>query len=342
MTPVVLQWIRGLQGGSGVMALGIGRELTRLGVRTEIAYVDAAGPSAWGTTRRSHGELERAPFPVWQAPTIEHVRRRAAILNPDVVFFHLWDPVDAQCSRVGNVPHLAYVHTAQLPDLKGYDAYVFVSQFQITSVPAPKDALVRVVRNGVDIRSILACAPAPRAQGHLRIVRVSGLNAEKVSLDYARLLVRLARADRELVFVGDGPGRIWLEEYLRDRNADNCRFLGDLDFAETIGWLKSSDLCLYMTGAHVENHSLSLLEALACGVPIVCENRGGLAEQVETWRTGVVGNSPDELQEAVDVLDRDRALLARLRANCLAEASRHDIRFVVEDLLRLIGSLVKT
>jgi glycosyltransferase involved in cell wall biosynthesis len=56
------------------------------------------------------------------------------------------------------------------------------------------------------------------------------------------------------------------------------RFLGDIsDPDEMARCFRAADVFLH--GAHAENFPLSVLEALACGIPVVATNVGGIAEQ---------------------------------------------------------------
>ncbi|MBK7670550.1 MAG: glycosyltransferase [bacterium] len=167
---------------------------------------------------------------------------------------------------------------------------------------------------------------------------MSGLAHSKVSDLYVDVLESVAGIGTEISIAGTGPGRDWLAAELSARNIPGVVWLGNLDFGGVVRLYRSSDLCLYLTGEHTENHSLALIEAFACGVPVICENRGGLPEQVEQWRTGVVCNSFDEIVEAVHLLRADSDLLRSMSRQCRRHALRYDIRYTVDDFLRFLST----
>ncbi len=82
----------------------------------------------------------------------------------------------------------------------------------------------------------------------------------------------------KLLLVGDGPDRSNVEQLSRDLGIqDNVRFLGKQDPIQEI--LSISDLFLLTSGS--EAFGLAPLEAMACNVPVVCSNIGGLPELIE-------------------------------------------------------------
>ncbi|MCY4223437.1 MAG: N-acetyl-alpha-D-glucosaminyl L-malate synthase BshA [Bacteroidetes bacterium] len=82
----------------------------------------------------------------------------------------------------------------------------------------------------------------------------------------------------KLLLVGDGPDRSNVEQLSRDLGIqDNVRFLGKQDPIQEI--LSISDLFLLTSGS--EAFGLAPLEAMACNVPVICSNIGGLPELIE-------------------------------------------------------------
>ena len=82
----------------------------------------------------------------------------------------------------------------------------------------------------------------------------------------------------KLLLVGDGPDRSNVEQLTRDLGIqDAVRFLGKQDPIQEI--LSIADLFLLTSGS--EAFGLAPLEAMACNVPVVCSDIGGLPELVE-------------------------------------------------------------
>ena len=340
----VLQWIHGLQGGAGVVACDVGNELARRGVPVLLLFADPAGPRRWGTEARSREEMARATFPIEHCPTHDQLIRRVEEFAATHVVYHVWRAEDACCDPMPfSADRVCWCHTSRLGGLRNYDAYLFVCQSQLSSVPAPgAPAYSRVVRNGIDLDRLQNVRqPARDPSAPFRVIRVGGMSSEKLGPDYLSVMQRLARADTEFLFVGDGDGRRSLERRVREvpATALRWRFYGSLGFDDVIRLYRSSDLCLYLTGSHVENHSLALLESMACGVPVVCRSRGGLPEQVEQWRTGVVANSLDEVVEAVSMLRDNSTLRRRLSKECSRGARRYSVELTTDDFLRALDGI---
>jgi len=82
------------------------------------------------------------------------------------------------------------------------------------------------------------------------------------------------------VFIGDGPERERLGELaLEMQVADHISFLGMRPHAQMPGLLSSGDLAVIPS--LMEATSVAALEAMACGLPVVASNVGGLPEIVD-------------------------------------------------------------
>ena len=132
----------------------------------------------------------------------------------------------------------------------------------------------------------------------------------------------------KLLLIGDGPERRNMESLCRQLGlCDEVRFLGKQDAVEEL--LAVSDLFLMPSAS--ESFGLAALEAMACEVPIISSNVGGLPEVNIHGETGFladVGDVNTMAQYAIQIL-RDTETLARFRENALARAKLFDIELVV-------------
>lgn len=112
----------------------------------------------------------------------------------------------------------------------------------------------------------------------------------------------------KLLMIGDGPERQNLEEYCRTLNiCGDIRFLGKQEQVDEI--LSITDL--FVLPSQYESFGLSALEAMACGVPVISTNAGGLPEiniQGVTGFMSNVGDTTDMANKAMLILAGDQSL----------------------------------
>ena len=94
----------------------------------------------------------------------------------------------------------------------------------------------------------------------------------------------------KLLLVGDGPERARIQALCRDLGImDDVRFLGKLDAVEEV--LSVADL--FLMPSENESFGLAALEAMACEVPVISSNAGGLPELNLQGVTGFLSNVGD-------------------------------------------------
>ena len=122
-----------------------------------------------------------------------------------------------------------------------------------------------------------------------------------------------------LVMVGDGPDRGLAQDEARALGvADRVQFLGRIDTVAPL--LSGADL--FLLPSENESFGLSALEALACGVPVVASDAGGIPEVIREGVTGAlrpVGDTEAMGAAAVDIL-ADPARWARMSAAAAEDA----------------------
>jgi len=132
----------------------------------------------------------------------------------------------------------------------------------------------------------------------------------------------------KLLLVGDGPERPRLERMTRELGLyEHVRFLGKQDAIEEI--LAVADL--FLIPSSNESFGLAALEAMACQVPVISSNAGGLPEVNIHGVTGCladVGDYESMAQHALMLL-QDEAMLKVYRQNALEQAQKFDISIIL-------------
>jgi N-acetyl-alpha-D-glucosaminyl L-malate synthase BshA len=150
------------------------------------------------------------------------------------------------------------------------------------------------------------------------------------------------KMDSKLLLVGDGPERNNVESICRTIGyCDDIRFLGKQDAVEEL--LAIADL--FILPSEKESFGLAALEAMACEVPVISSNTGGLPEINIQGKTGYmsnVGDIEDMSKNAIHILE-DESRLNEFKANALAQAKQFEISKILpkyEDYyLKVIASM---
>jgi sugar transferase (PEP-CTERM/EpsH1 system associated) len=295
-------------------------------------------------------------------PTLVRLVDSLRRLRPHVLHTHNPNPhvFGTPASRLAGIPVLIHTkHGRNYPKLRRSvlinrlashfsDAIVAVSADaadvarRVEGVPPEK---VHVIRNGIDLARFDGTrqfSPAKDSR-KLRFIHVARLDPVK---DQATLL-RAARMvadsvpDFQLDIVGDGPeGAKLREEASRLALDRQVRFLGCRSDVPDL--LASAGA--FVLSSISEGISLTLLEAMAAGLPVVATDVGGNREVVETDWTGILvpPRSPRDLAVAIRTLIDDPGMARRMgQAGRRRVEQFFDIRRVVrqyEELyLRLLA-----
>jgi phosphatidylinositol alpha-1,6-mannosyltransferase len=125
---------------------------------------------------------------------------------------------------------------------------------------------------------------------------------------------------RELIVVGDGPQRAWLERHIHQLELSECaRIIGAVPRAQVIAELQQANVFALpvrtqWAGLNPEGLGLAALEAAACGLPVIVGNSGGAPETVRDGDTGFVVPSDDHqlLAERLSLLLDNPALAQQM------------------------------
>jgi L-malate glycosyltransferase len=144
----------------------------------------------------------------------------------------------------------------------------------------------------------------------------------------------------KLLLIGDGPERSNIEKTCRElKVCDKVTFLGKQEAIEEI--LSVCDL--FILPSERESFGLSALEAMACEVPVISTNAGGLAEvniHGKTGYTSEIGNYEEMAQFALDLLQNDKKLES-FRHAALEQAKKFNLGDIRLQYIELYKKLIK-
>lgn len=189
---------------------------------------------------------------------------------------------------------------------------------------------IKVIPNFIDLkrfhkknREHFRKAIAPNDE-HI-IVHTSNFRKVKNTGDVIRIFEKInQKQPAKLLMVGDGPERRNSEELARQLGIwEHVRFLGKQDAIEEI--LSVTDLFVMPSGS--ESFGLAALEAMACEVPLISSNTGGLPELNVHGFSGYlsdIGDVDDMATNALAILS-DPDTLARFKKNAFSRAKEFEL-----------------
>ena len=263
-------------------------------------------------------------------------------------------------SRGKHLPFITTLHGTDITIVGKDSSYAPVVTFSINEsdiVTSVSDSLKKDTLEGFDITNEIKVIPnfinlerfKKQNKGHFKqaicpnneklLVHTSNFRPVKRVQDVIQTFFRLRKEmPVKLLLVGDGPERPKMEQLCRELGTcDDIRFLGKLDVVEEV--LSVSDL--FMMPSEEESFGLAALEAMACEVPVLSSNAGGIPELNIDGKTGFacnVGDVDAMVEKAKIILDDDN--LPTFKKNALARATEFDVVNILPLYEELYDSLV--
>jgi len=195
--------------------------------------------------------------------------------------------------------------------------------------------LVRVIPNYVDTRVF-----APDAQGGRvanRLIYVGRLDEEKNPIALIKAVKGLAV---ELLIIGNGSLDGRLRQEIERENLP-VRLLGNVPNHRLPALLTTA--AAFIMPSLIEGHPKALLEAMACGSPVIGTDVPGIREVIQHRSNGLLcGTSPGEIQAAIEAMLADRLLQRRIGSNAREYVVQScSLDKIVEMELELLGELAE-
>ena len=165
--------------------------------------------------------------------------------------------------------------------------------------------------------------------GEKIIIHTSNFRKVKRMEDVVAIFSRIIKEiPAKLLLIGDGPERSHIEKVCREHNtSDWVTFLGKQEAIEEI--LSIGDL--FVLPSESESFGLAALEAMACEVPVISTNAGGIPEVNVHGVTGFLSNvgDVDSMSQHAITLLKDPEMLKTFRKNALLQAHNFDLKTIL-------------
>lgn len=345
-------------GGSGVVATELGKALAKEG--HEIHFITYTQPYRLDFFSENiyYHEVDMVSYPLFQYPPYE-LALASKMVNVvkyeklDLLHVHYAIPHASAAymarqilrSQGIDIPFITTLHGTDITLVGQNSSYEPVVTFSINEsdgVTAVSADLRQDTYKHFDIRREIEVIPnfidlqrfkkqkkehfkkAICPHGEKLIVHTSNFRKVKRIEDVVQVFKGIRQAmPAKLLLVGDGPERERIESLSRDAYVcDDVRFLGKLDAVEEV--LSVADL--FIMPSEQESFGLAALEAMACEVPVISSNVGGLPELNVQGKTGFmsnVGDVEDMTRNALFILQEEN--LPIFKANALARAKEFEL-----------------
>ncbi|HLT02980.1 MAG TPA: glycosyltransferase family 4 protein [Geminicoccaceae bacterium] len=282
----------------------------------------------------------RDPLPYYMV-MLDRVRRRAHEF--DVLHFHI-DYLHFPLFRDIAASTLTTQHgRLDLPDLSV--AYRVFTEFPLVSIsddqrrPCPHWNWVRTIHHGLPL-NLLAFSPEPRG-GYLAFL---GRICPEKRPDHAIEIARRTGVPLKIAAKVDPVDRAYFEEVIRPLLDDPLvEYVGEIGEREKAAFLGDALAVLFPID-WPEPFGLVMIEAMACGTPVIAYRRGSVPEVIDHGWTGFIVDDLDGAVAAVgQVEELDRSMIrARFEQRFTTERMAKDYLEAYKSLTTVPGLQVRS
>ena len=177
---------------------------------------------------------------------------------------------------------------------------------------------IKIIYNGANLDLY---KPKELVKEHI-ILWIGRIQKYKGPIEACKILQLLNQdlPNLKLVIVGDGPYKNKVKEFAKKNNL-SVFFTGFLDKKEKIKWLQKASI--HLQSSYKEGWGLSVIEANACGCPVVANNTSGLRDSCQDKKTGLLYkyNDLEDAASKIKFILNDSKLTNQLVDNGLEWAS---------------------
>ena len=178
--------------------------------------------------------------------------------------------------------------------------------------------------------------------GHT-LVMVTRLSKEKNVMEILTYMPSLLKAvpDAQLLIVGGGPDMKRLQRFCEKKDlTKHVSFTGRIDPDMVYKYYNLGDV--FVSASLFELHSMSYLEAMAAGLPLVCREDLSLRGVLEDGVNGYIYQEEDEYVDKVSKILNDAQLREKMHRQALIKAEETDVDHFTDKTIALYSSVCET
>jgi glycosyltransferase involved in cell wall biosynthesis len=194
----------------------------------------------------------------------------------------------------------------------------------------------KVIHSGIDLGYFATAKPYQHRRKYILSI---GRLVEKKGFDVlleAFFLAATDLKDTDLIIAGEGPKRSLLEQIIKERDLGQRVFLYGRAAKNQIAELLRGCEC-FVLPSRDEPFGIVILEAAACGKPVIASRSGGPEEVIEDGVSGLLVKKDDsrQLSEAIKRLLGDSGLQEKLSTNASENAKKFDMAAIAAQYLEI-------
>lgn len=152
-------------------------------------------------------------------------------------------------------------------------------------------------------------------------------------------LIKLSKKIK-LLIIGDGPDMGYYKEYVYKRKlGKNVIFTGKVPWDSISEYYLIADI--FATASVTETQGLTVIEAMAAGLPVVCINDESFTGTIMNNVDGIIFNNLEEYIEAITKLYQDRELLKNLGKKARIDAEKYSSEKFATSVLEVYRTAIK-
>jgi len=114
----------------------------------------------------------------------------------------------------------------------------------------------------------------------------------------------------------DEADRTYFDQHVKPHLSQNIEYIGEVDHDKKVSLYQKAIAVVYPI-AFEEPFGLVMVEAMACGTPLMAFDRGSVRELLSDGETAIIGNSKDELIARFPELSKFKSDICRRRVEQL-------------------------
>jgi rhamnosyl/mannosyltransferase len=270
----------------------------------------------------------------------------AQALTPEIVYF---------VSKIRKIPYIAHIHLDVDPSggigflLAPYKKY-FLSRvllnaskviclteeqkIQIAKKYKLSKSKITVIPNGVDQKYFIKRTQTLR--NNFQLLYIGRLSAQK-NLELLINAMLYVKNKVTLNIVGEGEEREKIEKFINEKKLKNVYLHGKKTGQELLRFYGKADL--FLISSKKEGFSLSMLEAMAAGIPIIASSAPGIDSVLDGCGVVVKNATPRTFAQNIDTLLSNKQKLRYFSSTSIKRAKRFSWIKTVNNIEKVYQSL---